>query len=1139
MSTDNPYIGLRTYNEDQKDKFWGREDDIERLAETIIENPSTLIYGCSGCGKSSIIKAGIMPKLNEYEQYGQYFYYMPILLNPKSNLDSKTGKLHIWGAISDSIDNALIKHESISGFWANRGDGLDGKRIEPGEMKNISLWEKLNLVTYQDNRNGNQINFLIIIDQFEEIFQLNLNLKEIQVFFGTYELMCGYFKRKSIESIIDCDPNSSIVNVEVLKEFLHQIPASNHRLVVSIRQDFLYELEANAESYPILYKNRVHVSPLNEEQAFKVITSSKKGDGTHWFRMQQAINIIKDLTGCYDFDIDGYPEVYVDPMMLSLYLQELCNNDSIESSSAENIIRDFYFKNMNIRGVEALESALLSSDGRYRKPIPYEDAEKIVPRSVLEELDDLGILTKSLNNKTDWIELRHDKLCEYAQMHIEAKEIKEKNIRNHSPLIYLTVQGRQMHENSYVIPNDIPQHLSFLHFIKGGLLNAPELNLDFSGILQNSSAGHHCELRMSVMDKNDANCDTEDGIREISVKIVKGKIYDICFYGPEQMPYELYFGVGGITFYYDSAGRVILKDYYRLKANANKEYTKERVSLENGYTSILYLYEEDSECPAKTVYLNLNLKRDANESIKECGGDPKNDGFVKRMMDSYQCRHRDGNCGYISTYDNMGCENLRQFIDENGNECILEDGHSQIRFERHPNDRIKSISYYRSGERCEINGVHKREYLYDETLTKVQGEVSYDSRDQIFEHKKGFKQVYFSQNGDIILVRNEGTEGPYELITLNTQSRLECSLSYNKDGNGKIILDTSPSEYRIYSPNGTLKAICELDTRSYVRFSINSIKYFPDHSEAKNCKEIFYEHKKGEDKSKKDEEITITNDNGIQRRIKRDGDISDKERQIFSMMTDAYKNAENTCQIRLQYGRMQFENGLSRIRINDKFGYIDTNFRLAIGCIFEDAEEFVEANLTDGSHLTFAKVKYRFEETVKWGTISPKGEFIISPTKYDKIFDYNPLNEGLIKVEYDDLQAFVPIDHDINEEFEIEIKYPFCHDFFIDKNLLIVGEKDPAYPNLNKYLYGAVNRHGEMIIKCEYDELNEYYTAYKTLIIAGIGRREDRKYGLFDMEGNIILPPIYKEIKIDTEDKEGRTIKATSDQTERRISLNS
>ncbi|MBL7808865.1 MAG: caspase family protein [Saprospiraceae bacterium] len=58
---DNPYMGLEAYTNDAL--FFGREDATNELLEAIKKNKLTVVIGASGTGKSSLVKAGIIPKL--------------------------------------------------------------------------------------------------------------------------------------------------------------------------------------------------------------------------------------------------------------------------------------------------------------------------------------------------------------------------------------------------------------------------------------------------------------------------------------------------------------------------------------------------------------------------------------------------------------------------------------------------------------------------------------------------------------------------------------------------------------------------------------------------------------------------------------------------------------------------------------------------------------------------------------------------------------------------------------------------------------------------------------------------------------------------------------------------------------------
>ena len=54
-----PYRGLERFEAGQKDFFFGREDDIRRLARRLEQSRFVAIVGASGCGKSSLARAGL------------------------------------------------------------------------------------------------------------------------------------------------------------------------------------------------------------------------------------------------------------------------------------------------------------------------------------------------------------------------------------------------------------------------------------------------------------------------------------------------------------------------------------------------------------------------------------------------------------------------------------------------------------------------------------------------------------------------------------------------------------------------------------------------------------------------------------------------------------------------------------------------------------------------------------------------------------------------------------------------------------------------------------------------------------------------------------------------------------------------
>jgi WD40 repeat protein len=64
----NPYRGLESYDEAQKRFFFGRQELVNELQDDYVnrkEHPFTIVLGVSGSGKSSLVKAGLVPQLRE------------------------------------------------------------------------------------------------------------------------------------------------------------------------------------------------------------------------------------------------------------------------------------------------------------------------------------------------------------------------------------------------------------------------------------------------------------------------------------------------------------------------------------------------------------------------------------------------------------------------------------------------------------------------------------------------------------------------------------------------------------------------------------------------------------------------------------------------------------------------------------------------------------------------------------------------------------------------------------------------------------------------------------------------------------------------------------------------------------------
>src|SRR3984893_17484762 len=59
----NPWLGLTSFTEETRAFFFGREEEVTELARRVQRKLLTLLFGQSGLGKTSILRAGLVPRL--------------------------------------------------------------------------------------------------------------------------------------------------------------------------------------------------------------------------------------------------------------------------------------------------------------------------------------------------------------------------------------------------------------------------------------------------------------------------------------------------------------------------------------------------------------------------------------------------------------------------------------------------------------------------------------------------------------------------------------------------------------------------------------------------------------------------------------------------------------------------------------------------------------------------------------------------------------------------------------------------------------------------------------------------------------------------------------------------------------------
>ena len=147
----NPFPGLRPFEPEEVHLFFGREAQIDELLARLRRTRFVSVVGASGSGKSSLVRSGLIPSL-----------YSGFMASAGSSW--RIALMRPGGAPLRNLATALDRDDVLGGadHDAMRRALLDAtlRRSARGLVQAV-----------QQERIGDDVNILIIVDQFEELFR--------------------------------------------------------------------------------------------------------------------------------------------------------------------------------------------------------------------------------------------------------------------------------------------------------------------------------------------------------------------------------------------------------------------------------------------------------------------------------------------------------------------------------------------------------------------------------------------------------------------------------------------------------------------------------------------------------------------------------------------------------------------------------------------------------------------------------------------------------------------------------------------------------------------------------------------------------------------------------------------------------
>jgi len=155
----NPFPGLRSFSAAESDRFFGRGDQIAEVLRRLHRHRFLAVIGASGSGKSSLIRAGVIPALDK-------------------RLRTRSGSG--WRVVVMTPGNAPLTRlaQTLAESGAPDSDGLE-PALRVNMLEATLRRGALGLIqAVQEARDGN--NLLLLVDQFEELFRVRPRAGEAQ-----------------------------------------------------------------------------------------------------------------------------------------------------------------------------------------------------------------------------------------------------------------------------------------------------------------------------------------------------------------------------------------------------------------------------------------------------------------------------------------------------------------------------------------------------------------------------------------------------------------------------------------------------------------------------------------------------------------------------------------------------------------------------------------------------------------------------------------------------------------------------------------------------------------------------------------------------------------------------------------------
>ena len=462
MADQRRYPGATPFTSRQEKIFYGRDKDIEKLLTLIQVERKVLLYSKSGLGKTSLLEAGVLPK-------------MP------SNIIPISIRLFAYKEGAETpVERVINALKQVLGDLDAESDNVIDK-LAGGDQKNKTLWyylKKAQLIDSSDEE-GKEKTFLLFFDQFEELF--SFPQKDIDEFknqiYDLTELKVP--DRYAVLIAEGRHNNRDLFNRETLS-ILHK--KIDTKTVFAIRSDRLSLLNKLSDKLPDIQNIFYELQPLDLKQAREAVVNPAAdpdpGFATPPFTFHDdAINkIIRELSdggkhniettqlqivchrieeiaaekksnGPVQIEVEDLPEFK--NIFLNFYMDSINRLPEDKRADANRLIEDELIRNQQRISLDEeickeyleeqylralVDTHLLRAErntfGRFSFEVSHDTLVEPILESQKKYLDELERIRLEEERQEELRKLREQQELEAREREVELKRIREEQQRN-------------------------------------------------------------------------------------------------------------------------------------------------------------------------------------------------------------------------------------------------------------------------------------------------------------------------------------------------------------------------------------------------------------------------------------------------------------------------------------------------------------------------------------------------------------------------------------------------------------------------------------------------------------------------------------------------------------------------------------